>query len=56
MRRFHPSGVLCRTGACSATIEGRPAYFDNNHLAASASEFWSRIFDDFDLPTGRHEP
>ncbi|MEH2628594.1 peptidoglycan/LPS O-acetylase OafA/YrhL [Bradyrhizobium sp. AZCC 1719] len=38
-----PSKVLCLTGSCSATIEGRPAYFDNSHLAASASEFWSRF-------------
>lgn len=38
-----PSKALCQTGSCSATIEGQPAYFDNNHLAASASEFWSRF-------------
>ncbi|KRR27867.1 hypothetical protein CQ14_08485 [Bradyrhizobium lablabi] len=38
-----PSRALCRTGSCSATIEGRPAYFDNSHLAASTSEFWSQL-------------
>jgi hypothetical protein len=38
-----PSRALCRTGSCSATIDGNPAYFDNSHITASAYEFWAEV-------------
>lgn len=37
---FSPSEVLCSSGRCAATIEGRPAYFDNAHITRSTANFW----------------
>jgi len=39
---FSPSSVLCHDGACTATLSGRPVYFDNSHLAHSGSALWAR--------------
>jgi hypothetical protein len=35
------SNALCNSGRCSATLAGRPLYFDNNHPAESSSDFWA---------------
>ncbi len=34
---FRPAEWLCREGRCEAGFEGRPIYFDDDHLAASAA-------------------
>jgi peptidoglycan/LPS O-acetylase OafA/YrhL len=38
-----PSKALCSSGACSVTVNGNPAYFDNNHMTASSAQFWADI-------------
>jgi len=37
--RFSPSEVLCKTATCAISIDGRPLYFDDNHLSRSSSHF-----------------
>jgi peptidoglycan/LPS O-acetylase OafA/YrhL len=39
--RFSPSQVLCGSGRCEVELDGRPLYFDADHLALSFSRFWA---------------
>jgi peptidoglycan/LPS O-acetylase OafA/YrhL len=38
-----PCKALCSSGKCAVTVNGNPAYFDNNHLTASSARFWADI-------------
>lgn len=38
---FSPSKTLCSSGMCAVTINGIPAYFDNNHITRSSADFWA---------------
>jgi peptidoglycan/LPS O-acetylase OafA/YrhL len=40
---FSPSRALCASGRCAATIDGKPAYFDNSHITRSSAEFWVQV-------------
>ncbi|MBR0995459.1 acyltransferase [Bradyrhizobium japonicum] len=37
---FSPAKVLCHE-VCDIQIDGKPAFFDNNHIAASGAGFWA---------------
>lgn len=43
-----PHSKLCRSGECPLATDGRPAYFDHNHLsveaAAATAELYARVF------------
>ncbi len=43
--RFSPSAALCRDERCSVTIDGQPAYFDNNHITHSSAAFWAQALE-----------
>jgi peptidoglycan/LPS O-acetylase OafA/YrhL len=43
--RFSPSAALCRTERCSVTIDGQPAYSDNNHITHSSAAFWAQALE-----------
>lgn len=40
---FSPSEALCRTGRCVVEIDGKPLYFDNNHVTLSSAPLWVRV-------------
>ncbi len=37
---FSPSKALCGDGYCDVVVEGRPVYFDTNHITKSMAKFW----------------
>ena len=37
---FSPSKALCNTQYCNVVIDGKPAYFDGNHMTRSTAYFW----------------
>ncbi|HSV69847.1 MAG TPA: acyltransferase family protein [Methylibium sp.] len=37
---FAPSRVLCATGRCAVSVDGRSVYFDNSHVARSSAPLW----------------
>lgn len=42
-QRYAPSLLLCDALRCKPTIGGKPAYFDNSHLASSHAQIWARL-------------
>lgn len=40
-----PEFVLCTSGYCSITINGKSLYYDDNHLSVFGAEFISGLFD-----------
>lgn len=40
---FSPASAICRERQCAVDIDGKPAYFDTDHIARSSSEFWVRM-------------
>lgn len=40
---FSPSEALCQSGRCVVAIDGKPLYFDNNHVTLSSAPLWVRV-------------
>ncbi|WP_165190603.1 acyltransferase family protein [Caulobacter soli] len=58
----YPTETLCQDGGCTGVIDGRPVYFDDDHLSASGArrlvagwmdDGWRRLDQSLGSPTGR---
>lgn len=42
---IRPSSLLCDDGECALLADGKPAFFDHNHLSVDAAHRTSRLYD-----------
>jgi peptidoglycan/LPS O-acetylase OafA/YrhL len=42
---FSPAKALCEPDRCAVTVDGRPVYFDTNHLTKSSADFWVKAME-----------
>lgn len=42
---FSPAKVLCASGKCEVEHDGKPLYFDNNHMTKSTADYWVQVME-----------
>jgi hypothetical protein len=42
---FSPAKALCASGKCEVEHDGRPLYFDNNHMTKSTADYWVQVME-----------
>jgi peptidoglycan/LPS O-acetylase OafA/YrhL len=45
--RVNPQGLFCARGDCVISVDGKPAYFDDNHLSVTGARHLSKAFERF---------
>jgi hypothetical protein len=43
---FSPSRTLCTTGKCIVEEQGRPLYFDSQHMTESTADYWVQVLEE----------